>query len=149
MAEKQYNHFYDGAVHRIYDGAVHRTILVEGSQGTGSILIAHDSAWMVQMTPKQAFLFASLLFHADGSLEKNFRIPTAKDLKLIFEASKKSPDLLKDFPHGYYLSSDRGFFGLCVYARYFGRGPQNGYNGWEWARKNLYSFFVCDLPAPG
>ena len=141
MAEKQYNHRYDGAVDK--------TLLVQGSGNTDSILIACHPSLTVPMTPKQAFLVASLLFYADGSLEKNFRIPTAKDLKLIFEASRKSRDLLKDFPDGYYLSSDRGFFGLCVYARYFGRGPQDGYNGWEWANKNFYSFFVYDPPAPG
>lgn len=143
MAEKQYNHFYDGAVGK--------TLLVEGSGDTGSILIACHSSLTVPMTLKAASELASILLHAGESSgsDASFRIPTAKDLKLIFEASKKSPDLLKNFPHGYYLSSDRGFFGLCVYARYFGRGPQNGYNGWEWARKNLYSFFVCDPPAPG
>ncbi|MBL8640895.1 MAG: hypothetical protein JNL76_02145 [Alphaproteobacteria bacterium] len=141
MAEKQYNH--------CYDGAVDETLLVQGSGNTDSILIACHPSLTVPMTPKTAFLVASLLFHVDGSLEKNFRIPTAKDLKLIFEASRKSRNLLKGFPDGYYLSSDRGFFGLCVYARYFGRGPQDGYNGWEWANKNFHSFFVYDLPAPG
>lgn len=141
MAEKQYIN--------CYNGAVDKTLLVEGSGDTGSILIACHPSLTVPMTPKTAFLVASLLFHVDEYLEENFRIPTAKDLKLIFEASRKSPDLLKDFPDGYYLSSDRGFFGLCVYARYFGSGPQDGYNGWEWANKNFYSFFVYDLPAPG
>lgn len=146
MAEKQYKNSYDGAVDR--------TILVEGSEGTGSILIACHSSLRVPMTPKAASELASILLHVDGShvdgsLEKNFRIPTAKDLKLIFEASKKSPGLLRDFPDGYYLSSDGGLFGLLVYARYFGQGPQNGYNGWELAHKKLHSFFVYDPPAPG
>lgn len=141
MAEKQYNN--------CYNGAVDKTLLVEGSEGTGSILIACNSALTAPMTPETAFLVASLLFHPDESLEKNFRIPTAKDLKLIFEASKKSPGLLRDFPDGYYLSSDGGLFGLLVYARYFGQGPQNGYNGWELAHKKLHSFFVYDPPAPG
>lgn len=143
MAEKQYNHFYDGAVDR--------TILVEGSGNTDSILIACHSSLTVPMTLKAASELASILLHAGESSgsDASFRIPTAKDLKLIFEASRKSRNLLKGFPDGYYLSSDRGFFGLCVYARYFGRGPQDGYNGWEWANKNFHSFFVYDLPAPG